>query len=166
MSRVGQLRGVWLYLAISVPYLAIPLALYPLGVSLQAGVSLAGIAAIASSIVAARYVRSETKRVEDETGENLFLGMLRSAIEVKVAFGAWIGYLVAARLLAENGLPLVGKVLLPIPPEPVRLIVNAVAGIVVLTSTVYYAVTIVLERRDAEREAEEIRAAVRERGMQ
>lgn len=154
MSRLARLRGAPLYLAISVPFLAIPLPLLAIGWPWNDASSTAIVAAVIAGVVAVLYVRRRYFALGEPRG--FFFGMLLSAIELKAAFSAWIGYLVVA-----NRHPF--GLQLPLPPEPVRLVINAVGVIVLLTGSVYYAVTIALERREADREDEAERQVVLER---
>jgi hypothetical protein len=133
------MMGGVLYLAITVPFVALAAVLYGLGVSVDAGLSLALLSAIASAIVAMIDIR----RIYYETPipRSFFFGMLVSALEVKIAFGSWVGYLVAASLLAKVG------ILLPLPPQAVRSVITGIAAVVLLVSAVYYDLSIRIEER-------------------
>lgn len=136
------MRGVALYATITAPFLAIPTALAVFGLPLDIGLSIALLAAIASAIVATVYVWGLYRATTEP--RSIFFGMLVSALEVKVTFGAWVGYLVAASLLAKI------SIVLPLPAQPIRGVITGIAAIVLLITAVYYAATIALERRAAE----------------
>lgn len=135
------MRGVVLYAAVTIPFLVIPAALVPFGFPPDAWLSIS----VLTAIVVATYATWDIRRLYLASKEprSIFWGMLVSAVEVKVAFGSWIGYLLAASLLAR---PEVG-IVVPLPPQPVRAFVTGVAAVVLLTAAIYYAVTIRLERR-------------------
>lgn len=140
MRRI-KLRGILLYGAIAVPFLLIAKGLEALGLGFETGLSIALLVGIAVGLYATWKVRTWYR--ETTPPRSIFYSMLVSALEVKVAFGAWIGYLVAASLLAR---PEVG-ITLPLPPQQVRQGITGVAAIGLMIAAVYYAVTILLERR-------------------
>lgn len=144
-----RLRGVALYVAIAVPFLLVPVVLLPL-VPPDTGLAIALIAAIVIGIASTWYVRA--KYMASSKPRSVFWGMLVSALEVGVAFGLWVGYVVASTLLARDPtFPLQ----LPVPPQPLRSLITTVAAIGIFASATYYAVTIYLERRDSFRRREE-----------
>lgn len=134
-----RLRGAALYLALALPFLAIPPLLSPV-LALEAGLGIALIVAIVSGIAAFVWVWRLYRA--SSPPRSIFFGMLVSALEVKVAFGAWIGYLIAAGLLGRVGVDL------PVPPQSLRLVINGLVAVGLFVSAIYYAVTIELERRD------------------
>lgn len=133
-----RIRGIGLYLGIALPFLVLPALLVAGGVPGDISLSVAILAAIAAGIVATFVVRR--LYLESTKPRSIFWGMLVSALEVNVAFGAWIGYLVTAAVLARVGYEL------PLPPQPVRQFLTSVAAIVLLITPVYYLATIALER--------------------
>jgi hypothetical protein len=134
------MRGVVLYAAVAAPFLGLATWLAILGVPPDTGLSVALLVAIIVAIFATFYVRSVY--VTTSEPRSVFFGMLVSALEFKVAFGAWVGYLIAASLLAKVG------IILPLPSQPIRAVITGVAALVLLISAIYYAATIYLERRE------------------
>lgn len=140
------MKGIVLYLAIAAPFLAIPLVLALFGVDFQTGLSIAIVVAIVASIVATIYVANLYHQSTEP--KSVFWGYLVSAMEVKVAFGGWVGYLVAANLLAAHELVLFGtRILLPLPDQATRQAFTGIAAVILLVTAVYYAVSITIERR-------------------
>lgn len=125
----------------------IPFALLVLaGAPTELALAVSLLAAAVVSTASAAWLWRLYHRIErdSEVGHSEVFGMLVTAQTAKVAFGVWIGYLIAANLL----LP---ELVLPIPPAPARLIVNALAALLFLSTPVYYAVRIRQIRGTVER---------------
>lgn len=131
--------GIVLYLAISAPFLSIPLVLYAAGVDLDTGLAIALLATISAGILATIWVARRYRATPEP--RSIFFGMLVSALEVKVAFGAWVGYLIAATILRSDPF----FIDLPVPVQPVRSLVTGIAAVGLLVSAVYYAATIAIQ---------------------
>lgn len=131
-----------LYLAVVAPFLLVPLALAGFGVDPEIGLSFSVLLAIAFSISATVYIVRNYRATPKP--RSVFFGMLVSALIVKQAFAGWIGWLVAATLLAR---PDTLGIQLPIPDQPTRALINAVAVIVLLVTAIYYALSIAAEVR-------------------
>jgi len=136
-----RLRGIPLYAAIVAPFLVLPSLLIAVGTPFDVSLSVTLLAAIATGIVATFQVRQMYH--ESAEPRSIFWAMLVSALEVKVAFGAWIAYLVVATLAARAGIELW------LPPQPIRQLITSIAAIVLLVTPVYYRITIALERAEA-----------------
>lgn len=128
------MRGAVLYVALCLPFLAIGVLVFALGGDAETATAAAITAAIVVGVLSTLYVR--TKYLASPEPRSIFWGMLVSALEVKVAFGVWVGYLLVATRLD-----------LPVPPQPHRGLITVGAAIGLFVSATYYAVTIYLERR-------------------
>lgn len=135
------MRGILLYGAVAAPFLLFAVVLSALGLPSDVAISMALMAVIVVAIYATVKVRGWYRATP--TPRSIFYGMLVSAVEVKVAFGAWVGYLIAAGILARPPL----NVVLPLPPASIRAQITGVAAIVLLITAAYYALTIWLENR-------------------
>lgn len=153
-----RLRGVPLYVALSLPFLVLPIALLPFGLDWPVALGVALVTVIAVGIRSTFYMRS--RYLASKKPRSIFWGMLVSALMVASAVGLWVGYVVIATLLARDP---TFPIQLPIPPQPVRSVITAVAVTALFVAPIYYAVTTYLERRAALREAAIERQIVRER---